>query len=63
MNKTKTVSTVFHLDNHHAAQILKILIGNKQLPTEPNPKYLGVSLDRTLTYKKHTVKDWTKIES
>ena len=63
MNKTKTVSTVFHLDNHHAAQILKILIGNKQLPTEPNPKYFGVSLDRTLTYKKHTEKIGQKLKA
>ena len=52
MNKTKTVSTVFHLDNHHANQALNIKIRNKQLHPEPSSKYVGVTLDRSLTYKK-----------
>ena len=57
MNKTQTVSTVFHLDNHHAAQILKIRIETKQLPVESSSKYLGIIfLDRTLAYKKDTEK-------
>ena len=51
MNKTKNCKPVFHLDNHQAAKILKIRIGNKQLSAEPNPKYLGVVLDRTVIQK------------
>ena len=47
-NKSKTVSIVFHLDSHHVAQILKTQTGNKELPTEPYPKYLGFTLDLTL---------------
>ena len=61
--QTTTVSTIIHLDNHHAAQIFKIQIGNKQLPPEPNPKYLGVTLDRILTYKKHTEKIVQKLKA
>ena len=53
MNTTKTISTTFHLNNHEAEKTLKIQAGNKTLPTDKNPKYLGVTLDRCLTYKKH----------
>ena len=63
MNTTKTVSTVFLLENHHANQALKIQIGNKQLPPEPIPKYLGVTLNRTLTYEKHIEKVAQKLNT
>ena len=41
----------FHLNNHHANQ--KIENEDKQLPPELTPKYLGVTLNRTLAYEKH----------
>ena len=63
INKTKTVSTVFHLDNHHANHALKIHTENKQLSPEPCPKYLGVTLDRTLAYKKHIGKVAQKLKT
>ena len=63
INKTKTVSTIFHLENHHANQVLKIPIGNKQLPPEPRPKYLGVTLNRTLTYEKYIKKVAQKLKT
>ena len=63
MNKSKTASTVFHLGNHHAVQILKIRIENKQLPAELNLKRLGVTLDRILAYKKHTEKTGQKLKA
>ena len=53
MNTSKTVSTVFHLDNHEAHRMLKIQAGNAVLPADKTPKYLGVTLDRCLTYKQH----------
>ena len=62
MNIYKTVSTLFHLDNHKAHMTMKLKIDNTHLQTEPNPKYLqaepnpkylGVILDRTLTFKNH----------
>ena len=61
MNTTKTVSTTFHLNNHEAEKTLKIQAGNASLPTDKNPKYLGVTLDRCLTYKKHLEESAKKI--
>ena len=53
MNTTKTVSTAFHLDNHQANRTLTVLAGDTALPSDKNPKYLGVTLDRCLNYKAH----------
>ena len=53
MNMTKTVSSVFHLNNKQAQNPLTITVDNKTLPIEREPKYLGVTLDRTLSYKAH----------
>jgi len=53
LNTTKTTTSLFHLDNHRANQILKVNIDNKLLPHHPYPKYLGVTLGRTLTYRTH----------
>ena len=53
MNTTKSVSTIFHLNNHEANKKLNVAIDGHILPTDINPKYLGVTLDRSLTYKKH----------
>ena len=61
MNTTKTVSTVFHLDNKQANRTLKIQVEEKILPHDKNPKYLGVTLDRALTYKKHLEDSSNKI--
>lgn len=54
MNTFKTVSTLFHLNNREANQTLNLRINEQTLLPEPFPKYLGVTLDRSLTYKKHT---------
>ena len=55
MNPTKTFSTVFHLSNKHANRTLDVYnsTGNYILKKEPLPKYLGITLDRSLTYKQH----------
>ena len=53
MNTTKSMSTCFHLDNHQANRTLNVKIGETTLPAEQNPKYLGVTLDRQLTYRNH----------
>ena len=63
INKIKTVSTVFRLDNHHANQTRKIRIGSKQLHPESSRKYLEVTLDRTLTYEKHIEKAAQKLKT
>ena len=53
MNTTKTVSSAFHLDNHQANRTLTVKAGDTALPSDKNPKYLGVTLDRCLNYKAH----------
>jgi len=49
---TKTVSAVFHL-NDEAKGELTVNHNNKTLPFSSEPKYLGVTLDRSLTYRRH----------
>ena len=44
----KTVSGVFHLNNKEAKCKLKVNFNNKTLPFCSEPKYLGVTLDRSL---------------
>ena len=53
MNPTKSVCTAFHLNNKKAEYSLNIFdsISNTYLPAEPTPIYLGVTLDRSLTYR------------
>jgi len=46
------VSAAFHL-NKEAKRELKVKYNNKTLPFCSEPKYLGVTLDRLLTYCRH----------
>ena len=50
LSTTKTVSAVFHLHNKEAKRELKDKYSNETLPFCSEPKYLGVTLDRSLTY-------------
>ena len=53
LSTTKTVSAIFHLNNKEAKRELKVN-SNKEIPSfSPEPKYLGVTLDRSLTYCRH----------
>ena len=47
---TKTVSAVFHLNNKKPKRELKVNFNNETLPFCSEPKYLGITLDRSLTY-------------
>jgi len=47
------VSAVFHLNNKEAKHELKVKYNNKTLLFCSEPKYLGVTLDRSLTYRQH----------
>ena len=50
LSTTKTVSAVFHLNNKEAKPELKVNLKNETLPFCSEPKSLGVTLDRSLTY-------------
>ncbi|KAJ3615090.1 hypothetical protein NHX12_018658 [Muraenolepis orangiensis] len=49
----KTVSAAYHLCNREAKRELSVSVDNKRLEHQLAPKYLGVRLDRTLSYKQH----------
>lgn len=50
---TKTETCCFHLNNRMASTTLNVTCNSTILRHNPNPKYLGVTLDRTLSYNKH----------
>ena len=49
----KTVSSVFHLANRCANRELNISLDGSRLNFVSTPKYLGVTLDRSLTFHEH----------
>ena len=53
MNTSKSISAYFHLNNREANETLKIQTANGTLPADKNRKYMGLTLDRSLTYRKH----------
>jgi len=53
LSTTKMVSAVFHLNNKEAKRELKVNFNNETLQFCSEPKYLGVTLDRSLTYRRH----------
>ena len=59
----KTVSSVFHLHNAKAARELNIPLSGLQLKHAPNLTYLGVTLDRTLSFKEHIKGTAAKVKS
>lgn len=52
LSTEKTVSAAFHLYNQEARRELDVYVGNNRLEFQQAPKYLGVRLDRTLSYEK-----------
>jgi len=50
LGTTKTVSAAFNLNNKEAKRELKVKYNNETMPFCSEPKYLGVMLDRLLTY-------------
>jgi hypothetical protein len=61
---TKTVSSVFHLHNISAGhgRELTVMLNGARLKHDPKPVYLGVTLDRTLSYKEHLIKTAGKLK-
>ena len=52
-NPDKTHVTAFHLRNKEANRSLKVEWNRIELENTPHPKYLGVTLDCTLSYNEH----------
>ena len=60
LSHTKTMTTAFHLK---AKRELKVYNNNRLLPFCPTPTYLGVKLDRLLTFRHHLVALRKKVSS
>ena len=62
-NPAKTQVCTFHLNNREANRTLDISWSGTHLPNFPNPVYLGVTLDRCLSYKAHIEKTRAKVST
>lgn len=62
-NPGKTAVAAFHLNNKEAKKELIVKFKGVQLFHNPAPKYLGVQLDRSLTFKNHIEKLCLKLNS
>ena len=49
----KTMSSVFHLHNREANREINITVNGNRLQFQSAPTYLGVKLDRTLSFRQH----------
>ena len=63
LSHTKTVTAAFHLNNREAKRELKVYNNGRLLPFCPTPTYLGVKLDRSLTFCHHLVALRKKLSS
>ena len=63
LSHTKTVTAGFHLNNLEAKRELKVYNNGRLLPFCPTPTYIGVKLDRSLTFCHHLMALRKKISS
>ena len=63
LSHTKTVTAAFHLNNREAKRELKVYNNGRLLPFCRTPTYLGVKLDRSLTFCHHLVALHKKLSS
>ena len=63
LSHTKTVTAAFHLNNREAQRELKVYNNGRLLPFCTTPTYLGVKLDRSLTFRHHVVALRIKLSS
>ena len=59
----KTVSSIFHLNNARAQTELNISLNGARIKHDKNPVYLGMTLDRSLTYRNHLQKLSSKVRT
>jgi hypothetical protein len=62
-NPGKTVSTTLHLSNQQAGRELNVFMYDERIPHENNPRYLGIKLDRSLTYGPHLLALRNKVKA
>jgi len=60
---SNTISTVLHLHNTSATCELSVYLDGQRLRHECHPTYLGVTLDRTLSYREHLTKTAGKLKN
>ena len=63
LSHTKAVTTAFNLNNREAKRELKVYNNGRLLLFCPTPTYLGVKLDRLLTFRHHLVALCKKLSS
>ena len=63
LSHTKTVTAAFHLTNREAKRELKVYNNGRLLSFCPTPTYLGVKLDRSLTFCHYLVALRKKLSS
>ena len=59
----KTVTAAYHLNTREARRELEVRVDNKRLEVQQAPKYLGVRLDRTLSFRQHLEEVKAKVTS
>ena len=60
---SKTISSVFHRHNTSATRELSVYLDGLRLRHECHPTYLGVTLDRMLSYREHLTKTAGKLKN
>jgi len=60
---SKTISSVFHLHKTSATRELSVYLDGQHLWYECHPTYLGVTLDRTLSYREHLTRTAGKLKN
>ena len=63
LSHTMTMTAAFHSNNREAKRDLKVYNNDRLLPFCPTPAYLGVKLDRSLTFCHHLVALRKKLSS
>ena len=63
LSTTKLVSSIFHLKNYRAQHQLQIHMSGNFISFDPTPRYLGVTLDRSLTFRQYIEKLKNKMTS
>ena len=58
-----SLSSVFHLHNTSATRELSVYLDGQRVWHECQPTYLGVTLDRTLSYRVHLTKTAGKLKN